>query len=231
MTRATIGRISHPDSHGVEWIYDTTRKGFVEFDHDELERQIGRSMRAIDREQIGLVQAVRHARARGFSWARIGVILGVSREVAQYRFNQVDEELRSQGAQLPDDAAPEAERAPQDAPQPPVNLAAIELAPVPADPAIPKPPQFDFSAMNTMTEDEIVAMANQLPVDAKLFDPYLSALREAIVVTLYKRGMKQPEIALVIKKSSQRVSQIVTGYYDRLERTWKAERAQWQKED
>lgn len=214
MTRV-IGRVSHPE-RDVHWVWDSKNKRYVEYpgpDVDELD-MIGRSMRAIDREQVGLVQAIQLARANGFTWARIGVALGVSRSTAQRRFGIVDDELRSQGVTL---AADE----PEPARVPPATK--LEPSTVVPDPA------YDFSAMNTMTEEEILAVAATLPTDAKLYDPYLRGLREAIVVALYKRDMSQPRIATVIGKSPQRVSQILTGFYDRMERDWIQERAQWQK--
>jgi hypothetical protein len=180
-------------------------------------------MRAIDQEQAGLVQAVRLARANGFTWARIGVALGVSQQIAQERFNEVDDELRSQDVTL---AADE-----------PVKSTTTEPMPRPA--VAPEPvstatlePASDFSALNAMTTDEIIAMADRLlPKDSRLKvnDHYLRELREAIVVTLYKRDVIQPQIAAIISKSPQRVSQILADHYRRIERTWTAERAQWGK--
>jgi DNA invertase Pin-like site-specific DNA recombinase len=181
--------------------------------------QIGEALKAIDREQAGLVQAMRLARARGFSWAKIGVILGVSRQAAQQRFGFVDDELRRQGKEVVDEPEPavEATSTPQPQPPKPVHAVAPE-------------PQFDFSAMAGMTDDEIIAMAKNLPIEAKLYDPYLRALREAIVVTLHKRGMGQAKIAAIIHKSAQRVSQIIGDYYTRKEREWQEERARWGQE-
>jgi hypothetical protein len=177
-------------------------------------------MRAMDRDHLGLAQAVCHARTRGFSWARIGVILGVSEREARQRFDAVDEQLSSQGAQVPQDTAslPKV-----------VKHAPVELAPLsvmePQSP--PVAPTYDFSSLNTLAIDEVAAMASQFPRGKYLLDAYLIALREAIVITLYKRGLSQSKIAVHIGKSSQRVSQIIAGYYDRIERQWAEERAQW----
>lgn len=241
MTRS-IGRVSHVERQ-LHWVWDPEARSYVERADDaapnELE-QIGQQMRAIDREQTGLVQAVRYARARGFTWARIAAILGVSRQAAQQRFGAVDQELRSEGAELPDDAMPAEQQLGIEAVKIPTSRPPRHLAPLPAmqpEPAvepvaaaeIPQP-QYDFSAMNAMTTEELIDLANKLPKDAKLFDPYLLAQREAIVVTLYKRDMGQRKIAALIGKSPQRVSQIIAVYYDRIEKAWARERAQWQKE-
>lgn len=89
--------------------------------------------------------------------------------------------------------------------------------------------EFTFSALNGMSDDELVMMAQALPTDGKLYDRYLSRLREAIVAALYKRNVTQPQIAKIINKSPQRVSQILGAYYDRIEQAWVQERAQWKK--
>jgi predicted transcriptional regulator len=186
-------------------------------------------MRSVRAEQAGLFQAVELARTQGFSWARIGVILGVSRQAAWQRFGAVDERLRDAGVVPPDDVPVKVEESAgepsQDlAPaQPEVESVTVAAAPEPE-------PKHDFSAMNSLTTEEIVELAGRLPRDAKMFDAYLRAQREAIIVTLYKRGVTQPKIAILIGKSSQRVSQILNGYYKRLERTWEQQRRGLQKE-
>jgi hypothetical protein len=208
----SIGRVSHPGAQEANVVEHSGP------DVDELER-IGRQMEAIEREQQGLVEAIRHARTRSFSWARIGVILGTSRQAAQQRFGFIDDELRNRGTEVPNEPVVKT--------QPPVNMTAIDLSPLP--PLATPQPQFDFSAMASLSNDEIIALAAQLPQGTKLYDPYLRALREAIVVTLYKRNMPQRRISKVIGTSSQRVSQILAGFYDRVEQEWAAERAGWKK--
>jgi hypothetical protein len=158
--------------------------------------------------RVDLVGAVRQARDRGFSWTQIGAILGVTRQAAQQRFGALVE------------LEPTVELTHQ-----PVDPAPVELPPVQV--ASPIAPRFDFTAMAAMTDDQLVVAAGQLPRDEKLTDPYLRAQREAIVVMLYKRGWSQRKIAPVIGKTNQRVSQIVTGFYDRLKREWEDERARW----
>ncbi len=226
MTR-TVGRVAYPE-RDVQWTREAG--GLVEYatgpDVDELE-QIGESMRAIEREQKGLVQAVRHARARDFSWARIGVILGVTRQAAQQRFGFVDEELHDQGVDVSVEVKAEI-KAELELAREMVNadLIALEVLPE-SEPALvveKEEPGFDFSSINALTNDEIIAMAEQLPKDTKMYDPYLRGLREAIVVTLNKRDMPQRKIADVIGRSTQRVTQILRAYYQRMEKVWEQER-------
>lgn len=153
------------------------------------------ALQAIDQERAGLVEAVRQARASGCSWTQIGRILDVSRQAAQQRFGPFLDE--SAGGEL-------------------------TRQPVPVPVLVPK---FDFSAMATMTDEQLVAAAGRLPRDEKLVDPYLRAQREAIILTLYRRDWTQRRIATVIGKTNQRVSQIVAGYYSRQEKEWEEERA------
>lgn len=216
MTRA-IGRVAYP-SNGeyVEYVEHVAP--------NELD-QIGRSMSAIDREQAGLLRAVRLARARGYTWDRIGAILGVSRQAAWERFKDVDAKLLDEDKTVSDGSLPEPSK--QQAPPGPTTTSTSTQKLVPVK--VPAP-VYDFSALGTLSTDEIIAMAATLPKDVKLFDAYLMALREAIVVTLYKRDVDQRKIAVIINKSRQRVSQLITAYYTRLEQTWAEERASWQKE-
>jgi hypothetical protein len=172
---------------------------------EELDR-IEANLQAEKDVRAGLVEAVRQARGRGFSWAQIGIILGVTRQAAQQRFGALVE------------SEPAVELTHQ-----PVDPAPVELPPVQV--ADPVTPRFDFTAMAAMTDDQLVAAAGRLPRDEKLTDPYLRAQREAIVIMLYKRGWRQRTIAPVIGKTNQRVSQIVTGFYDRLKQEWEDERA------
>lgn len=219
MTR-TVGRIAHPD-RDVQWIRE--ERGLVEYAGPEVNGldRIGASVRAINREQLGLVQAIRHARAQGFTWAKIGVILGVTRQAAQQRFGYLDEQLRREKEEPPTGDGQQG--------QGPVKVEIVELAPVPTLP--PPEPEFDFSAMAALTNDEIITMAADLPKDTKMFDPYLRALREAIVVTLYKRDVSQRRIAVIIGKSTQRVSQLINAYYERMELVWQQERQDRRKKD
>lgn len=207
----TVGRIAYPKD--VEWTYDTVRKTYVEPPEiDELD-QIGRAMTALDREQAGLVRAVRLARAKGYTWDRIGAILGITRQGAWKRFKEVDAQLLQEGKALPGDA----------------DTMVEEPEPVkPVRPPRPAAPVYDFSSLKALPTDEVIAMADTLPADSKLFDAYLVALREAIVVTLYNREVNQRRIAEIIGKSRQRVSQMIVTYYNRVEQDWAAERAQWQ---
>lgn len=203
MTRA-VGRVTHPE-RDVQWQYDPIRRSWIEHatpNVDELER-IGKTVEAIEQENVTLLHAVSKARSRGFSWADIATVLGISAREVRQQFHEVDDQLRAEGYHLPKDAAP-----------PP----APEPEPI---------PDF-FAAFATMPSEEVIAQAEQLPRDGtKLHDLRLKALREAIVVTLYKRDFLQPKIAEIIGVSSQRVSQLIGIYYDRIEREWAAERAQW----
>jgi len=206
-----VGRVAYPE-RDVQWQYDPVRRGWVEYalpDVDELE-QIGKTMEApATQKQVNLLQVITQARSRGFTWSSIATILGVSTREARRRFGEIDNQLRAEGHQLPEDAVP----APASVPEP---------EPIP-----------DFlSTFGAMTNEEIIAQADRLPRDGtKLQDSYLKALREAIVVTLYKRDLHQPKIAEIIGVSSQRISQLIAIYYDRVEREWKAERARWGKDE
>jgi hypothetical protein len=174
---------------------------------EELDR-IETNLQAEKDVRVDLVAAVRQARGRGFSWTQIGVILGVTRQAAQQRFGALVE------------SEPTVELTHQ-----PVDRAPVEPPPAQVTDPVAAAPRFDFTAMTTMTDDQLVAAAGRLPRDEKLTDPYLRAQREAIVVMLYKRGWTQRKIAPVIGKTNQRVSQIVTGFYDRLKQEWEDERA------
>lgn len=220
MKTRVVGRVGHPDTQDARWVYDTQRRAYVE-GPDVSEEWI---VRTIDAEQAGLIQAVRHARERGWTWVRIAVILGTNAEEARQRFDGVDKELHSRGVMLPEDARTEPPALQPPQVKPPQHVEPLPvMAPEPPPQAAPKSAH-DFSGLNKMTTDEIVKMAQELPSEAKLYDPYLRALREAIVVTLYKRDITQPQIAKIIGKSSQRVSQIIGGYYTRIEREWEQQR-------
>ena len=211
MTTRVVGRVVHAERE-VQWQYDEAKRMWVEYttpNLDELE-QIGRVVRAIDRERLGLQEAVKHARARGFSWSRIAAILDVPEREAQEQFAAIDVELANQGEPLPADSQPKAQAA-----------AAVPAAKRQSKQAATE--EFDFSALNSMSTDELVQKAKGLSADGRLHDHYLSRLRQAIVVTLYKRDISQPQIARIINKSPQRVSQIIGAYYSRIEQAWKEE--------
>ncbi|MCD2190995.1 sigma-70 family RNA polymerase sigma factor [Actinomycetospora soli] len=53
-------------------------------------RSVTAAADALDRSRDALEAAVRAARAHGRSWARIGGLLGVTRQAAQQRFGHVD---------------------------------------------------------------------------------------------------------------------------------------------
>lgn len=218
MTRTDVGRVVHHAERNVAWHWDTTLKQWVEYPFGLTETEQDRiegAVAAVDRDRLGLSQAVRHARARGFTWAKISTILGLNQDDVRQRFEQVDAELRKEGIQLPNDEVTPATKQPD----------TVTLVP-----KQPEPVAYDFSGLRSLPEQELIDLAKKLPTTGNLMDPYLRAQREAIVVELYRRNWSQTKIAALINKSSQRVSQIVGQYHNRLAQEWKRQRAQWDQE-
>lgn len=150
----------------------------------------------------GLADAVRRAREKGMTWEAISVVLGLSHDDVLQRFGDIDKEL-----------------AIDDVPQPAVQQQKFEEDP---------PMKPDFSALQAMSMEELSALgkatSTQISSNRRGRREYDVSLREAIVITLYQREVPTSTIAAIIGRSSQRISQIISDYYSRIEAEWEAKR-------
>jgi hypothetical protein len=154
----------------------------------------------------GLADAVRRAREKGMTWESISVVLGLPINDVLQRFRYIaDDELTPVIVQQPVVRQQEPQPLEEDAPVKP-----------------------DFSALQAMSIEELTALGTaasaQISSSRRNRPEYDIALREAIVVTLYQREVPTSAIAAAINRSSQRISQIVNGYYRRIEAEWEAQR-------
>lgn len=62
----------------------------VQVDNTENLAAVAAAADRMTQAEIGLVEAVKHARAEGRSWNRIAVALGVSRQAARQRFGRAE---------------------------------------------------------------------------------------------------------------------------------------------
>lgn len=149
----------------------------------------------------GLVDTVRRARIKGMTWERISNVLGLSQTATLKQFGYIDNELIKESFEK-----------------------------VPPDLTVTDTPQLepDLSAIANMTIEELTTLgqttSTRIGSNRRTHEGPDRAVREAVVIALYQRDLRVAAIANIIGRSTQRVRQIVSNYYDRIETEWEAQR-------